>query len=160
MAEVDQGNGDKASPRDDFVAEHLHLAEAEVGPGQASERTADGKGLEANKVDPDAHRVRRPRIGSRCPDPQTPRRPEEDVPCGGNQEERQVDQRVVGEEDRPDEGNIREDGDGEPVDAWNALCSAHEMTEEGSGGSDAEHLEADACDSLGCPECDHRQAEE
>jgi len=160
VAEVDQRNGDETPSRDDFVAEHLDLAEAEVGPGQARERTADGQGLEPDQVDPDAHRVRRPGVGSGGPDPKPPRRPEEDVPCGWNQKERQVDQRIVGEEDRAEEGNLREDGDREPVDAGNALGSADEVTEEGSRGADAEHLQADACDSLGCPEGDHHQPEE
>ena len=66
----------------------------------------------------------------------------------------------MGEEDGPEQGDLREDGDREPVDAGDALCSAHEVAEEGSGGADAEHLQADACDSLGGPEGDHRQPEE
>ena len=63
VAEVDEGDGDEAAPGDDLVAEHLHLAEAEIRPGEPCERASDGERLKADEVDLDADGVGRPRIG-------------------------------------------------------------------------------------------------
>jgi len=160
VSEVHQRYGNEAAACNDLITEHLCLTEAQVGAGKSCQSSADGQSLEAHPVDLDAYRVGSPGIGAYSSDPQSPGSLEEYVPSDKNKEECKVDEHIVTEENRAQDGDFRKSGNREVVDAGNRLGSSDEVTEQGTGSTDAEHLQPYSGNALRSAEGDDDKPEE
>ena len=109
-----RGQGDETvSGRDVVVLEGSDETDREIGPAETREDPAQqhGLGLGGDHLDPDG--VRCPRVLADRPDPQPPLGAVEQEPHQRNRQQGHEGQGALGEQDRPDERDLTQRGNGE-----------------------------------------------